>query len=347
VTAPTYYPGAAAIEGAQVLTLRDNERRESVDIRMARSPNLCIEGELPAGARFEIQPRRPVVPFNASAPRSGAVVPEGTAGPDGTIRVCDLPAGEFEFSVHLPPLTGDVPDFFAATLVSITDRDVSGIALTPAPKLVIPGEIVWDGAAPAPPAGRRMSVVAFPLAQRFGRQQLASRVQFTSAVPGTFEAAALIDDYRLEAGRPPDGAYVTDITYGGRSVLHAPFRPGSATGEGGLRVILGLDGGTITANVTDRDGNPVPDVRVVAIPKTANSEAALAAMMTTGQADSSGSWTSPLLAPGGYYLVATTAPVDDSPESIARLWRARGQAEEVELAPSGRPRVTVPVTGLE
>jgi hypothetical protein len=289
-----------------------------------------------------------VIPFTSSAARSAVVVPEGAAGPDGTIRVCDLPAGEFELAVHLAPATGEVPEFFAATPVLITDRDVTGIVVTPAPKLAIPGEIVWDGAAPATPAGRRMSVIAWPLTRRFGLSQPASRVQAVSDVPGSFQMEALIDDYRLdESGRPPDGAYVKDITYGGRSVLYTPFRPGTATGEGGLRVILGLDGGTIAANVTDRKGNPVPDVRVVAIPRTVNSEGAMAAMMTTGQADSSGSWTSPLLAPGGYYLVATTAPVDNSPESIARLWRARGQAVEIELAPRGSAQVTLPVAGLE
>jgi hypothetical protein len=153
-----------------------------------------------------------------------------------------------------------------------------------------------------------------------------------------------MDDDNLDFGTLPAGVYVKDVEYGGRSIFHQVFRPGTAAGEAGLRVMLGADGGTIAFKVADKDGNPIPDLRVVVIPKKAGSEAVLAATMVSGQADPNGSWTTPTLAPGSYYAIATTARVDMSPEFIAQLWRARDRAAVVDVGVKGSAQVTlVPV----
>ncbi len=341
VNAPTYYPGAPAIEGAQVLTLADNERRPNVDIRMARSANYCLEARVPAGATFELREEWPLDTYlllNGRS-RSGAAVPLGTAPADGRIRVCDLHPGGYELSAYLEPSLGDVPTSFSKTIASIADQDVGGVTLIPSPQIAVAGEIVWAGPAEAPPRAR-ISLTFDPLSRHLGGQQVAFDV------PGSFRQDLLLDDYSVDFGRPPAGSYVKDVTYGGRSVLHEPLRPGGAPGEG-LRVILATDGGTVAVKIEDRNGDPVPDQRVLLLPKSVTSEAALADAMETAQADSNGAWTSAELAPGSYYVLATPSAVDNSPETIARIWRARDRATEVTLAPESAPQVTVTPIALQ
>ena len=40
---PTYYPNAAAIDGAEMITLKPGEVRDGVDIRVLRSPSFCLD----------------------------------------------------------------------------------------------------------------------------------------------------------------------------------------------------------------------------------------------------------------------------------------------------------------
>jgi hypothetical protein len=52
-------------------------------------------------------------------------------------------------------------------------------------------------------------------------------------------------------------------------------------------------------------------------------------------------------ASGKYYVLATETPIDQSPECIAKLWRARIKSKEVELKPGGAVRVELQVTGID
>ena len=198
------------------------------------------------------------------------------------------------------------------------------------------GEVVWEGQSPDnPPKDKlRIDVEALTRTERGNTQ---------ADVPGrfSFDGGLLMDEYRLDFRSVPQGAYVKDISYGGHSILYAPLMIGSGTGSEGLRVTLGRDGGTISARVTNKDGNPVVDGTVVILPGDASSEAILAASYKTGKTDQSGSWTSPVVPPGKYHVLATTDAVDRSPEAIARLSKARTSATEVSLAPSGKASITL------
>ena len=339
VFAPTYYPGTIAASGAQPIRLRDNERRENVDLRIVRSPNYCIEAELPAGARFELLERSPVLTFGplGGTTTVGAPIPGGVAGADGRIRVCDLYAGEYELAAYLAPASGDEPEAFTRVEVVIAGQDVRGLRVIPRPRVALSGEVTWEGTPPSPPVTPKLSITFNPAARRFGR------VQTSVAMPGNFDLSLMSDEYSLTPGPlpAPAGAYVKDVTYGGKSILRVPFSPEQASNDRRLRVSLGTDGGTIEARAVDRDGGAAADVQVVVVPKSVTSEAELAEAMQFGQADAKGTWKTRTLAPGGYYVLATRFRIDRSIEAIARLFRERGRAVEVELAPRGAMQVTV------
>ncbi|HTX35003.1 MAG TPA: carboxypeptidase regulatory-like domain-containing protein [Bryobacteraceae bacterium] len=335
---PTYYPNGANMDNGQALVLAPGEHREGVDIHLVRSPSLCVEAVLegasgPSDLHFNIAETQPA----SGASGDGAFymrMPHGVSGRDGKVRICDLHPGQYELSATEYGAEPQSPaSMFGAVVLNIADQDLRGVRLVTRPRLVLPGEVVWDGAAPVNPPAAEVNIRVQPIT-RTGDAALFAGVNVP--LPGEFSLpGVLMDEYLVRITRVPTGMYIKDVTYGGHSIWNLTLRPGTATADPSLRVVVARDGGTLTARVTDKDGNPVGDTTVVAMPAAADSEAILAATMLTGKTDQFGAYTSSTLAPGKYYVLAPMTAVDKSPESIARLWRARTAAYEVEVPPNG------------
>jgi hypothetical protein len=263
-------------------------------------------------------------------------VPGGTSGPDGKVHICDLHPGVYELSVSEQSRGAFSRSQFGATIVTIGDRDVAGVRLALRPRIPVAGEVAFDGPAPDPPlaATLRLNVETITRTERGNAQP---------SIPGqfAFEGGLLMDDYGLDIAGLPVGIYIKDITYGDRSILHQPLRVGSAIGNAALGIVLRRDGGSIAARVADKDGNPVADCTMAILPATADNEAVFAAALKTGKTSQNGTWSSPTLAPGKYFVLATRETIDRSPEAIGKLWKARNRGEEVTLAPNGKASVAL------
>jgi hypothetical protein len=344
VPVPTYYDGADSPEGGQVLVLRSGEQREGVDIRMLRSPSYCLEGVLegangPRQMYFAIGERQPAFGMSGAGGTAG-MPPGGRTGTDGKIRICDLHPGDYELTAFALDGNESV-SVFGSTSVSITDGDVGKVALIPAPHLTVPGEVVWDGKAPDKPVQAKLGLWLMPVARPFFKHEPDGLFPKT-AIPGQFSLPNLLmDSYNLRLLGVPDDLYVKDITYSGQSILHKPLNVGSAIGKATLRIVVATDGGVVAGKVTDKDGNPIPDASVTVMPANAESEAILAAALVSEPADQNGAWSTKRLAPGKYYIVASTAPFDMTPESIGRLWQMHTKAQEVELGPGATVQMTL------
>ena len=338
---PTYYPGTPSPEGGQLLTLRSGERRENMDIQVQRSASYCLQGVVNAGGtegvRFRIEESWPASGANGDGSMFVGA-PGGVTGPDRKIRICGLHSGEYRLTAYLETSPA-APDFFGTAMVVISDKDEDQIVLAASPRVPVPGQVDWDGAPPEPPVTSNLLIDVRPIARTpFGSELNSPR----PPIPGKFSFENMfVDDYAAQIRNVPAGAYLKEVTYGDRSVLYEPLRPGTAAGEATLRVILARDGGKISAKVADKDGNPVADANVVILPESAASEAVLAAQMVSGQVDQNGAWTTNMLAPGKYYVLATQGPVLKSPEIVNKLWLARSKAKEVDLAPGATAQVTL------
>jgi hypothetical protein len=77
------------------------------------------------------------------------------------------------------------------------------------------------------------------------------------------------------------------------------------------------------------------------VPASASNEAILSAAFTTGKTNSQGTWTSAMLAPGKYYILATNDGIDKSVETVTKLWAARTRGQEVDLSPNGTANLTL------
>ena len=354
---PTYYPSGASPEGGTPLMVQPGEQREGVDIRTLRSPSYCLGAQVdvqgqPGELSFWIHQAEPS--FGLGATGGSVGVPSGgRVGPDGKIRVCGLHRGDFRLSAF----SGDrnFPDSFGTTLVSIADRDVKDVTVTPQPRLPLSGQVVWAGEPPDEPVESEVFVSVTPLHRTVGGFNSGR-----SSVPGEFAVQAhqslaggridpLMDEYTVRVRlRRAGRLYLKDVTYGGTSVWHKPFQLGSAMVGAELRVIVDHDGGILETRVADGDGEPVGGASVIVIPKEAKTVHALAATRVTGETDQNGEYTSPGLAPGAYYVLATQAAVTDlSPETISALFGARLKAEEVEIGPNDTVQLTLEPTELE
>jgi hypothetical protein len=332
----TYYPDTPSLEGAQPLVLRSAERREGIDVHMSRGLNYCIDGVLeaggaPAALSFFIGQRQPA---------NGDFPPGGTSGPDGRIRICDLTAGEYQITVmRRASAPQNAPSLFATGLVVIADRDVHNVTAEAKPQVHVSGEVVWAATPPDQPVDSKLAIRLEPLARN---QFMGESTDAQPSIPGQFSLPSMfMDDYAPSIHGFPQGAYLKDITYAGLSIAHEPLRLGSAVGSPSLRIVLARDGGSLSAKVTDKDGNPAPDAFVMAIPKGASSEASLAAELISGQTDQYGTYTSGSLAPGKYQVLATNAPVDESAEGIGKLWSARAHGAEIDIGPNATVQITL------
>jgi hypothetical protein len=346
----TWYPNSPSADGAAPVSLRPGEHREGVDIEAKKSPSYCIEGTFdspsgPAGLSFNIEALRP-----SSGVSSGMgmymAAPGGATGPDGRFRICDLYPGSYRLSVvQRGASQEEQPPAYGAAEIVISDKDIANIKLPASPGVTLEGEVVWAGAAPENPLTTTVSVSLHPLVRTSFRGEDQSR---RPGIPARFSfPASFIDDYQVWTLVNGPGLYIQDVTYGGRSVRYEPLRLGGAMQGSGLRVVVAHDGATLSAQVRDKDGNPVADIRVLIIPAETTSEAMLAARLVSGQTNQLGQYKSTTLAPGKYYVAASDDTVDATPEKIGRLWRSRNRFQEVDLAANGSVQVTLQPVKIE
>ena len=344
----TFYPNSTVKEGAAAVTVGPGEHREHVDIELKKSLNYCLEGTLrgplgPAALTFTIEGTQPSYGQSSTGGMFG-MAPGGITGPDGKLRICDLSPGTYRLAA-MERRAGAGPRGpnanQALVPVTIADRDLSKIEISVSQGLSIDGEVVWDGVAPEQPVSTKVNVSIGPLLRGpLPGENANARVE----IPGTFHFAGLVaGDYGVRTMVNAPGLYVKDVTYGGNSIMNQPLHMGEAM-AGGVRVVMALDGATIGARVANKDGQPVPGMRVWIIPANVGSEAILQAEMFGGETDQLGQFISHTVAPGKYYVAATADMFEATPESVGRLWRARNRFQEVDVAPSAAAQVTlVPV----
>jgi hypothetical protein len=214
--------------------------------------------------------------------------------------------------------------------VTVNDEDLSGINVDPQPKFAANVEFTWGDTGPHPDKKAPGEIELLPLRRGWFSGETDFAEQEGSA--GISFANLFSDDYAITVSSLAASVYVKDILYGGASIMNKAFHPVPSAGTMWLRVLLGSDGGASAVTVVDSDGKTVPDADVVVMPAGAPSDEALAAMVATGLTSQAGSWLSPTLAPGKYYVYATRSGFNRSPEGIRAASAMRGSATEIEIS---------------
>jgi hypothetical protein len=287
----------------------------------------------PGPLMFSIEERQPT---SGESGDGGMYIvpPEGKAAADGHIRICDLHSGVYRLTAF------DPGSFYGQVEVPVGDKDVHNVRVFGRPRIAISGEVAWDGKPPDQPESEKISLWFQPMTRAPFSEEIGSTNNLPPvSIPGQFNVPGLfMDDYNLKILRIPAGAYLKDVVYGGFSALHEPVRVGKTAGSS-LRILLAHDGGTVTLKVADKDNKLVPDCHVVLLPETASSEATLADAMLPGQTDQNGIYTSPTIAPGKYFVIATNGPISRTPENLQNLLRLRDHAQIIDLQANGSSQI--------
>jgi protocatechuate 3,4-dioxygenase beta subunit len=341
----TVYPNSRSVDGGAPVTVHPGENREGLDIRVAHSPSYCIEGKAEAPGKpaplflqiIEREPPSTSIPA-AQDPLSPSHV---LTHPDGSFRVCGLHSGEYL-------LTAFSGDLSAAMPVAIGNQDIQGIHLIAREGARIPGQVVWDGIAPQNPVGSRISI----LVGAWGRGM---RIGIADApLPGAFTISGIVGggvmavdsfEYRVEG--LPKRTYLKDIAYGGVSVMGKRLRVGSIVGDTELRIVVGQDGGSLTANVLDRSGKPVYGSYVTVVREGAHTEGDLSVDFHSGRIDDTGAYFSGTVKPGKYLVLSTDTQFNTSAGSLAVLSRVLMRAKPVEISPNGAVHVTLEPVAID
>lgn len=346
---PTWYPEGDSPESGLVMSFAPGEHMQSVDIRLRESVSYCIDGVLlgPNGPAALTYSLRELEPESDIVGGSGffATPPTASADAHGQFRTCRLHPGLYRLQTF-PAFEMTGPSFLGETEIAIQDKDAHNVRVIARPKLDVPGEIAWDGKAPDQPFEGKIAVSLEPLGRAYFSSEINGTHQEVS-VPGIFQfSSMLMGDYLVRLRHLPEGSYVKEVAYGGFSVLHSPLSVGARSGTG-LHVVLARDGGTIQANVTDKDGNPVPDCNLVILPATAFTPADVADLLLLAQTDQYGAYTSNMLAPGKYLIWSTTGGIDHSEECIRSILSAKNLAKEIDLPISGAVQVKIQPISLQ
>ncbi len=323
-----WYPDVTSGALAQPIVLYSGEERKEIEIRVKRLPARCVEGTAedthgPAALDFESPARR------------------GATGEDGRFRICGVPRGEFQVTVRK---SGQL--MWGSVTIPAGDKDVTGLKIIAAPRLLstLRGVVeLEDGTG----SGKLDGTLTIMVATRVGPNAYATGSAYggmaKSSIPGMFSIPNVDPggDYQVTVGGLPDG-YVLN---GKPRRAEIPLR--MAGNE--LRLVVGRwKGGTLGVIPSDAEGNLVLDAWAVAFPASVESEAALSMGMRVCAPGQTGGCQLQL-EPGKYLVMATTSPVStpSNRETIARLWRARSKAKQIEIAAGSALQATLPLTELE
>jgi len=347
VPIPTYYPSARFAEGAQPVTLMPGETLRGIDIRIASTAPFCIEGELdvPAEARLKAVT---ITQTQALVSGVGFTPAEALLSERGAFRGCGLAPGEYRLSAISDTGVPRASRVYAFARVSILDHDLAGVKLLIRHIADVAGDTVWD---PAPksndPAAKPLVEVfrsfadnhadeAKPPSYMGGKMSMGDYVD----IPGPFRLTQIIpDDYELGIRGLPQGCYLKEASYGGIDVLHNLLR--LSTQDGRLRLVVACDSGRLTAQVSDREGNPVANSHFYLMPEGAASEGAMNSELRGWPVEHGWATSSTPLPPGKYQALACDLETDGTAEAVLKLWRARSKATPVEIRPGGAAQIRI------
>jgi len=350
VLMPAFYPDAPDPGGAEAVVLAPGEKREGVDIRMAPAPSYCIDGKVEVG-----EDRQPSVSVTERwAGDSGWRLAPAIARTreDGAFRACGLHPGEYRLSASQAGIEQRMFMRSEATVdVTVEENDVRDVRLMGRATASAEGEVTYD---PPRPGGGRILVglktylpgegyadsterpPSGPMAGNAGMNTLVNP-------PAKFRVPPQHDEWQVRVQEMPAGCYVKEAKYGEQDVRFGLLRLSRGKAGDRVEIVIGCDGGALTAQVVDRDGNPVSHVSLYLMASEADSAAAMAASLRRTEVSQGTSAPLSGLAPGKYLALATDLDLDIDPaaDEIDRLWSARGRAQEVEIAPGAAVKITL------
>jgi protocatechuate 3,4-dioxygenase beta subunit len=375
-----YYPNAPTASGAQNISIASGEERNGIDIALRRVPTVAISGLItgsPDGAAADYAVR-------LIATDTGDIIQEpesavAMSDASGVFMFLGVPSGQYVVHVvrmprRQPPMEimtrtagGEAlslaqfqamqaaqavtdPLLWATLPVSVSDRDVQGLALTLREGLTVSGKLEFSGSRPRP-APQQMSQAQITIEPADGRmpeydQGPPSRVQpdgrftTTGRLPGR---------YFVRPGGFPGGWALQSITANGIDVTDSPIDLSTSSVSNVVVTFSDLNQdlrGTVTGIP---QGAEPPGVAVFPADSTAWKNFGInpTRMRMTRASGPGGQFGTGTMPPGDYFVVAIPDEYTSEWQDPAYLELLSRAATRFSLTPGERKMLDVAVQDIK
>jgi hypothetical protein len=342
--ADTFFPSTSTPASAQEIVLHPGEERSGVDIRRINGPTYCISGIANADPSSDTMS---VAIKRAGPLRDDYFVRDLPIGdPPGKFTLCGLHSGRYQIEVLAAVMKSRPPAFSNSQgTVAIADSDVQGIKLGWRWSLALSGETIWDGVPDSTDATVKLFL------HMWGMHRYGGFVPAEPTVAGRFSSVLSLipEDYEMDRVEVQGGthAYVKDVTWNAAPILGRIFSLGPDSVSSHLRIVIGVDGGSIRLKAIDKLGHPAPNAYAAIIPTAAQTQDEMALKMTFVETDQNGSWVSGAMQPGRYTILAFDTSQDGAPmlgpppdppdlpaSLVAKFWNLRSTGKAFEIVPN-------------
>ena len=339
----TYYPGVTDLSTAQQIEMTSGHDLPGTNITLRKSPVFHLRGKL-AGS---IPGDRNFIRV-AISPRSSAMfdfMGSGSAvlGKDGGFDMASVAPGAYSL---LLVNTNGMLKVFATVPVTVTDRDVEDLVLTPEAPFEASGQVIMDiapGKPEAPPqtgAAAQAASAPFRLFIRPLEGPMINSPRAVVAEDGSFTVSDLTPGrFQVGAYGGAPNSYIKSIRYGDQDVLANGWKP--SPGSTRLEIHFAPDAAKVTGAAQDADGKPSPSARVILVPDP------LAPNRTDlyreGSTDQNGTFTLSNVAPGKYRVYAWDHLESGDQYDPDFMKNYEGKGIAVEVAPSDSKQLTLKV----
>ncbi len=325
----TYYPGTTDLEQAAEVQVADGSEVGGINLRMLPSPVFHVRGGLhPATNRSGnayvalVDKSDPVRVFASMVP----------ARPDYRIDLPRIPPGSYLVMGRWADDTTIA--YHAVQELIVKDHDVDNLVLSPTPLGQLTGTIKLD------PGGRQVDlkqlwVQIMPVQLQGSREYVFSGIQIGPDLQFRYRIPPADFVYLdIEVSHLPEGCYLRSVRYGGKEVPEGGVEYAS---DAAVEITVGGDGGLVSGNALNNDGQPFGGAVVTLIPTAPNGKAR-SVLSGTG-----GDFRFNSVPPGDYQLLAWDDVSPDDLENPEFVKQFAVQATAVKLEPGGNAAASVRV----
>jgi 5-hydroxyisourate hydrolase-like protein (transthyretin family) len=320
----TYYPSSANHDDGLTVEAKPGSELHNVDVQLARAPALSIKGRvtnLPAGANS----------FGISmqwGPNSHRITSGTGWSAGGQID------GKFEFA-HLSPgfyrlyaqsVLGDKKLQSTTAELTLTDSNADDVELDLLPGAEVDGAVEWRGVAgPQKLLAEKRTVKLQPLG--FIGDSMLTRPSDLNA-DGSFKIADVFPNrYRVVLEPMLENSFLKSVQINGTAAADGILDFSGGVGGNHLKIIVSLDGGQLSGQVTDDKGAMVPSFAYVMLAPDRDYERD---ELRSSELSSQGTYKFIGLPPGHYRVWAERR--DANSRDIDEDWKKHyGNAEAIEI----------------
>jgi hypothetical protein len=330
--APTYFPGTANAVDARPVHLEIGRDATGVSFGLVPSKLFTVSGRLTDAAGTATAGQLQMLQTQGGDVRT--IIPANAiVGTNGSFVYRNVPQGTYVLQARSPK-------GFGMLLLTVSDRDVTDLAIAIQPPRTARGRITFDGG--TPPARSDVQIAVRP-------------VDFVSGPVGgnALPRVKINDDWTFELpglqsvgvvfGAAPPNWQIRRATVSGEDVTDKAFdfRSREVTD---LEIVLSDQWGSVQATVTDVKGAPAPDCTVLVFSQDATKWTFPSRHISIGRTNQQGIFRAGLLPGGAYLAVAVPQGVAMTPEvDAATLESLRAAATRISLTEGSETPVALTI----